>query len=263
MGLVDLSRAVPAQCAALGESEEDERVGVDPDISPLPLRGGSFTLMVAPLAELGRPDFFRRLAAKIQQAPSFFGGAPVVLDLTGTSGGDIDHFRDLATGLRAAHLVPLGVTNGDDDQHRAAARAGLAVFPGWRREAPARERASERPQAAAEEPAPRTSLVVDRPVRSGQHIYARGSDLIVLGAVSDGAELLADGHIHVYGTLRGRALAGVGGDEEVRIFCRRMEAQLVSIAGVYRVAEDMAAQAVGRPAQIYLRGDALLIDTME
>lgn len=101
--------------------------------------------------------------------------------------------------------------------------------------------------------------VVDRPVRSGQQIYARGGDLLVTGAVSAGAELLADGHIHVLGPLRGRALAGVRGLETARIFCRRLDAELLSIAGHYRVAEDIAESERGENRLVTLAGESLKI----
>ena len=100
------------------------------------------------------------------------------------------------------------------------------------------------------------TLVIDQPVRSGQQIYSRG-DLIVLAPVSTGAELLAEGHIHVYNTLRGRALAGVRGDQSARIFCQKLDAELVSIAGIYRVAEDLPEQHRKQAVHITLDGDAM------
>jgi septum site-determining protein MinC len=96
-------------------------------------------------------------------------------------------------------------------------------------------------------------------VRSGQQIYARGGDLIVLGAVSAGAEVLADGHIHIHGTLRGRALAGVRGLESARIFCRRLDAELVSIAGHYRIAEDILDRERGENRLVTLAGETIQI----
>jgi septum site-determining protein MinC len=109
-------------------------------------------------------------------------------------------------------------------------------------------------------PPPRASMLVTEPIRSGRQIYAAGCDLIVVGPVSPGAELLADGSIHVYGTLRGRALAGVSGDQNARIFCQSLEAELVSIAGLYRVSEDMDKEIRRRHVQIYLNNGFLHID---
>src|SRR5205823_3474714 len=104
-----------------------------------------------------------------------------------------------------------------------------------------------------------TARLVNEPVRSGTQIYARGTDLVVTASVSPGAELVADGNIHVYGTLRGRALAGASGDAAARIFCSRLEAELVSIAGRYLVSEQLPAEHRGFPVQIALVEDALTI----
>ncbi len=104
--------------------------------------------------------------------------------------------------------------------------------------------------------------LVTEPIRSGRQVYAREGDLVVLTTVSAGAELLADGHIHVYGALRGRALAGVAGDASARIFCRSLQAELVSIAGHWLVREDMDDHLIGRAVQIFLKGDLLVIEPM-
>ena len=107
------------------------------------------------------------------------------------------------------------------------------------------------------------TMVVDRPLRSGQRVYARGGDLVVLTTVSFGAEIIADGHIHVYGPLRGRAMAGARGDTTARIFTTAMEAQLVSVAGIYRTSEQpLPATVQGRPAQVRLDGERLLIEPL-
>lgn len=106
------------------------------------------------------------------------------------------------------------------------------------------------------------TLVIDRPLRSGQRIYAKG-DLVVLGAVSNGAEVIAEGNIHIYAPLRGRALAGVHGNHDARIFCTSLEAELISIAGIYRTAEvPLAAEVKGKPAQIRLDEERLLIEPL-
>jgi len=104
--------------------------------------------------------------------------------------------------------------------------------------------------------------VVSTPVRSGQQIYARGGDLVVLAPVSAGAEVLADGHLHVYGALRGRALAGVQGDREARIFCQQLGAELLSIAGSYMVSERLPPEMMGRAVQVRLDGEHLRIEAL-
>jgi septum site-determining protein MinC len=127
------------------------------------------------------------------------------------------------------------------------------------------------PQAQAQEPPreaatgrPAPTMVIDRPLRSGQRVYARGGDLVVLGVVSHGAEVIADGNIHVYGPLRGRAIAGATGDIEARIFAVAMEPELISIAGTYRTTDKPLADTVrGKPAQARLDGDKMLIEPLK
>ena len=125
------------------------------------------------------------------------------------------------------------------------------------------------PAAAAAVPAPGqlSALIVDKPMRSGQQIYARGRDLVVLAMVSPGAEVIADGHIHVYGPLRGKAIAGARGNTDARIFALALEAQLLSIAGIYRTGENPLPDKVqGKPAQVRLvataDGDKLMMDAI-
>jgi septum site-determining protein MinC len=174
-----------------------------------------------------------------------------VLDLRGvenlTEASEFDTIREK---LRSLTLTLVGVQNAQPAQLEAATGAGLASFApnaaGQPRSAP----------AAAPPPAPKTRLITE-PVRSGTQIYARGGDLVVTAAVSPGAELVADGNIHVYGALRGRALAGASGDSSARIFCTRLEAELVSIAGRYLVSEQLPAQS--GPVQIALVDDQLTI----
>lgn len=106
------------------------------------------------------------------------------------------------------------------------------------------------------------SRMITRPVRSGQRVYAPVGDLVILSQVSSGAEVLAAGNIHVYGALRGRALAGVKGNRECRIFCHDLQAELVSVAGNYRISEHIEDSKRGKPVQIYLKDDALIIDEL-
>lgn len=152
----------------------------------------------------------------------------------------------------------------DSDMAEVASRYGLAYVRGG---LPARssQTASE-PQAKPVEttPAPAPSaMIVDRPVRAGQQIYARGCDLVVLAMVSAGAEVIADGNIHVYAPLRGRALAGARGNTSARIFVRSMEAELVSIAGVYRTIEQALPESIkGKPTQIQLENERLVMTAL-
>ncbi len=119
------------------------------------------------------------------------------------------------------------------------------------------------PQEAAEPSVPSGTVpakVVKQTIRSGRQIYARGGDLIIIGSVSAGAEVLADGNIHVYGTLRGRAMAGVQGDQSAAIFCHSLQSELVSIAGIYLLSEDIPEDKIGTPVQVYMHNERLEMD---
>jgi septum site-determining protein MinC len=111
--------------------------------------------------------------------------------------------------------------------------------------------------------APLGALVIHKPLRSGQQIYARGRDLVVLAMVNAGAEIIADGHIHVYAPLRGKAIAGARGNTDARIFALSLEAELISIAGIYRTSENpLPANVLGKPTQVRLEGEKLVMDAL-
>jgi septum site-determining protein MinC len=216
------------------------------------VQGALFTVMVVRAAMLRDPVFERELAQQIERSPRFFQNAPVVLDLRGVENfTETDEFETLKTKLRELTLSLVGVQNAQPAQLEAAAVAELASFP------PTGSNPTRTIEAAA--PAAPKARLVTEPVRSGTQIYARGGDLIVTAAVSPGAELVADGNIHVYGVLRGRALAGAAGDGAARIFCTRLEAELVSIAGHYLVSEQLPADMQGFPVQIALVDEQLTI----
>jgi septum site-determining protein MinC len=218
------------------------------------VQGALFTVMVLRAAALRDPAFEHELQQQIGRSPRFFQNAPVVLDLRGAGNlTEAGEFETIRSDLKELTLTLVGVQNAQPAQLEAAAAAGLASF------APTSGGGQPRAAAAAPPPpAPRTRLVTE-PVRSGTQIYARGGDLIVTAPVSAGAELVADGNIHVYGVLRGRALAGAGGDGAARIFCARLEAELVSIAGRYLVSEHLPAGLQNAPVQIALVDDQLTI----
>jgi septum site-determining protein MinC len=217
------------------------------------VQGALFTVMVVRAAMLRDSTFETELGQQIERSPRFFQNAPVVLDLRGVENlTEASEFEDIKEKLRVLTLTLVGVQNAQPAQLEAATAAGLASF------APTSGGGQARPGAAAVPPAPKARLVTE-PVRSGTQIYARGSDLIITAAVSPGAELVADGNIHVYGVLRGRALAGASGDEAARIFCTRLEAELVSIAGRYMVSEQLPAGVQSTPVQIALVDDQLTI----
>lgn len=175
-----------------------------------------------------------QLVEAISRAPNFFIGSPVLVDLEKVNSlGSMDFVR-IKKILIANGLAPIGVRGGSEEQIIEAATAGLPqVNIGKSAFSDNSKKKTEEKEATS------TTKLITTPIRSGMQVYARGGDLIVVAHVSPGAELLADGHIHVYGALRGRALAGVQGNTDARIFCNTLEAELVSIAGFYLTKEDM------------------------
>jgi septum site-determining protein MinC len=228
-----------------------------------------FTVMVVRIDDPYDPELDRELGEQVARSPNFFADAPVVLDLSGSmSCTSVADYVALKTVLRRHRLIPVGVQSASAIQLRAAAAVDLAPFAsasgGSRRNA---ERAAAATAAVAPRPAApvgnghgggRTKLVT-QPVRSGTQIYARGADLVVVAPVSAGAEVIADGHVHVYGTLRGRAIAGAAGDAEARIFVQRLEAELICIAGRYLVSEAIGPEHLNKPVQVSLVEDHLEI----
>ncbi|WP_165831486.1 septum site-determining protein MinC [Abyssibacter profundi] len=192
------------------------------------------------------------IEAEVTRAPKLFSGLPVLID---PNGHRID-LPAIADAARTQGLVPVAVVEADEDTAAAARGIGLGVLQ--RGALDAANGTSNRPRSE-DRPAAR---IVDQPVRSGQQLYARGTDLIIRAAVSPGAEVLADGSIHVYGALRGRALAGCRGEESARIFCQSLEAELVAIAGNYLVAEDMASEHRKQPSMVRLSDEKLTIETL-
>lgn len=236
------------------------------DSPALEIKGSMFTLPVLRLQSINMELIAKDLSQRLAQHLRFFEHAPVVIELDHLD--DQDNSLDLpalCALLRQAHLVPVGVRQANPEQAKAAIAAGLAVLKGGGSVSPRSETITPVNQAkvataptkqaetASSKPEAVPAMVVRQPVRSGQQIYARGGDLIVLAAVNAGAEVIADGNIHVYAPLRGRALAGVQGDTSASIFTQSMEAELVAIAGNYQVFEDGQAKDIySRAVRIFL-----------
>ncbi|PZQ47151.1 MAG: septum site-determining protein MinC [Rhodovulum sulfidophilum] len=246
---------------------------------PLQVRGRSFTAVVIKLTGPADATFYGAIESLMRQAPHFFVNAPLVIDLAEAPElREKSDFIKLVRDMRARRLSVIGVQNGTADQDIAAFGAGLVCLQGGRdapverggRQAQAEPSA---PVAAApapvaakpepEAPAEQATLVITEPVRSGQRIFADRGDLVVLAAVSSGAELIAHGNIHVYGPLRGRALAGVNGDKTARIFCQSLEAELVAIAGLYRASDDLDPSVRRGRVQAFLRDDTLCFEPLK
>ena len=225
------------------------------DSAPFELKGSLFTLTVLHLRRMDREAIDFYLAEKVKQAPGFFQNAPVVIDLETLAADTPVDFKALHDLLRAHGLIPVGVRHASPERQVAAVLAGLPIMPEARTAVAAKK-------TDIPEPTSRRNKLITQPVRSGQQIYAADGDLVLLGPVSAGAEVLADGNIHIYGPLRGRALAGVKGDTRARIFCQQLAAELVSIAGQYRVIEQLDAAVRGQAVQIYLSENRLIIEPL-
>ena len=238
------------------------------------LKSASLPVVAVVLKTTDAALFAADLADRVADAPGFFDNDPVLIDLAPVREAEepID-FAAIVALLRSHSTLPVAVRGGNAAQMEAARAAGLAAAPDAppaRAEAPAalaevREVVREvEVEVVREVPvAGPGTMVIDKPLRSGQQVYARGGDLVVMAVVSFGAEVIADGNIHVYAPLRGRAIAGARGNTEARIFSTCMEPQLVSIAGIYRTTETALPEEVaGKPAQVRLDGEKLLIEPL-
>ena len=217
---------------------------------------------------------------RVERAPNLFARAAVVLDFGGLSKvPSLDEARALVDGLREAGVLPVALAYGTKEVEALSQRLGLPLLAKFRAQyertdgnvaqppAPVRaETAAATPAAVA--PAPplanvQPGLMQPTPVRSGQQVYAENRDLTCLAAVGAGAEVIADGSIHIYGALRGRALAGAQGNEGARIFCREFHAELVAVAGQYKVLEDIPKELRGKPVQVWLEGGQLKLAALD
>jgi septum site-determining protein MinC len=223
----------------------------------LEIKSGAVNLPILKLLSADMEQVESQLRDKIDQAPDFFRNAPMAIDLYDLAEREADiDFTYLAQAMRSLDLIPVGIGGGGVRHYQSAQAVGLSQLTFARHETPPASKEAK-PKLQPEEA---TTKIVDTPVRSGQRIYAAGGDLVVLSAVSAGAEVMADGNIHVYGALRGRALAGVQGRLASRIFCHDLQAELVAIGGNYKVSENIDDSVRGVPVQIYLKDNALIIE---
>ena len=217
---------------------------------------------------------------RVQRAPNLFTRAAVILDFGGLNQAPSQaSAQALVDGLRSAGVLPVALAYGTKEIEALSQQLGLPLLAKFRAQY---ERADAAPSTVAPpqsapphaaeppQPAPATAaataspgLIQTTPVRSGQQVYAEQRDLTVLTTVGAGAEVLADGSIHIYGALRGRALAGAQGNVEARIFCREFHAELVSVAGQYKVLEDIPAELRGKPVQVWLEHGQIKLVAMD
>lgn len=253
----------------------------------LKLKASLLPMTVLELHNYNVETIDHELRDKTRQAPDFFENLPVIIDLEKLDPDALIPFRDLVAQCLSFSIKVVAIRGGHPSQQLAAKEAGLGVLA-KQKDRPVEaistdstastentnttesnianknaNQATETVEVIKEvvttvvENKIQQSKVVHQPIRSGQQVYAADGDLIILSSVSAGAEILADGNIHVYGALRGRALAGVKGNTKARIFCQSLEAELVSIAGQYKISEDMDKTQLKTPTQIYLDNDTL------
>jgi septum site-determining protein MinC len=237
------------------------------------IKSAQFPLVALLLRSTDTAQLQQDLLARFGDVPDFFDQDPLLIDLSAIKDRDtVPEFDYLLPLLRDRRLRPLAFKGGNAQQREAALACGLVAGEDadWTRTQAVA--ASPVPDAPELQPASMASgqtlaMVVDKPLRSGQQVYARGRDLVVLAMVNAGAEVIADGHIHVYAPLRGKAIAGARGNTGARIFASTLEAELISIAGVYRTSDVPLPDNVrGKPAQVRLyssaEGDKLLIEPL-
>ncbi|CAD7491159.1 septum site-determining protein MinC [Aeromonas dhakensis] len=229
------------------------------------LKGTTFTISVLHISD-GKPERIRQLlAAKVAQAPQFFNCAPLVINVERLT--EIPDFEQLKELVESEDFVLVGITGAQNEAMKTAAKAaGLAVM------------ASGKSRKAEPQPEPAPAPIVETkpvpapviaskvhvgPVRSGQQLYAAGTSLVVLGSVSPGAEVIADDSIHIYGTLRGRAIAGAKGNPQARIYCQQLQAELLSIAGTFQLSDALPAGLIQQPVHVRLDNEQLRIDRIK
>ena len=220
---------------------------------------------------------------RVQRAPALFGRAAVIVDFGGLASlPSLDDARTLLAALREAGVIPVALAYGTSENDTFAGKLDLPTLAKFRAqyERAGGEAASPAPKAAPATAAPEAhqttapapvavpiaaepGMVLTTPVRSGQQVYAEQRDLTVVGTVGAGAEVMADGSVHIYGSLRGRALAGAQGNTQARIFCREFHAELVAVAGHYIVADEAPAHLIGKSVQVWLDNETLRIAALD
>ncbi|MXN78454.1 septum site-determining protein MinC [Burkholderia sp. 4701] len=244
------------------------------------LRSGSVDTLLFTVKTTDLDALRTELVKRFEATPEFFADDVVAIDVRRLAEGERVALADIRQMLSDVRMRPVGVVA--LAAQGWAGEAGLPLLEARDRRAPsgkaagdadpapAVDEAAAQVQAAAAEPEPAPAvvpaggqtLVIDKPLRSGQQVYAKG-DLVVLAPVSHGAEIIAEGNIHIYAPLRGRALAGVHGNHDARIFCTCLEPELISIAGIYRTTENpLPADVLGKPVQIRLEEEKLMIEPL-
>ncbi len=250
---------------------------VDKTQAPIDIRFGQLGVLQLRLRTLDPGVILDELSGRFSSAPQFFRRAAVCIDLlTVKPFPDLDALRAIISAVTRTGMIPIGLAGEAAAVEPLAVALNLPVLsalrtqtrpgpvlepvqpePHARTEAEVEVASPEPPATDATETRDGMALLHTQMVRSGQRLYARNRDLIVSAGVASGSEVMADGCVHVYGSLRGRALAGTRGDASARIFCQEFHAELVSIAGVFRIFETIPADLSGKPVQVWLDGEKL------
>lgn len=224
------------------------------------LKGRLYTLTVVHIFNTDLALFTEQLAEVVKKAPRLFENTPVIMDCSTLLDVSFDLLA-FCQRLRQFGMCPVAIQGGSKSLTDLALELGLPQLHASSQHD--KLLMDSKPDVAtiqAPDESHKATVMVTSPVRSGQQVVSKDGDLIVTSSVSHGAELLAEGHIHVYGTLRGRALAGITGDKSARIFCQSLEAELVAIAGVYSLSDAMKPMA--GPCQIFLQDDRIHIEPL-
>lgn len=221
------------------------------------LKADMVALTVIELQSVSLEEIATELKATIARAPRFFDKAPILIDVRDVNANALS-LKDLTALFKELGVLPVGIRGLSEQQQALAIELGL---PSLQSQSSVETKFSQAKSEASK--LKRSARVITKAVRSGTKIYAKEQDLIIIGPVNVGAECIADGNIHVYGPLRGRALAGATGDTEARIFCHVLEAELIAIAGHYLVRENLQLpETHSGMVQIYLNDNKLSIESI-
>lgn len=224
-------------------------------MSTIEFKGTSFTAFIAHILSENTEQLIRDLSVWVGKAPELFNATPIIIQPSPLCAFSVTSLSLVIHKLRQTGCIPVGLITSDAEMILIARECGLSVVNKdlHRAKAPKLQ-----PQSATQNAA----QVMNHTIRSGQQIYAKNRDLIVVGSVNHGAEVIADGHIHVYGSLLGKALAGAGGGEDVSIFAQRFKPQMVAIAGYYKILEELPAAVIQQSVQASLVNNQLSFSTI-
>lgn len=240
-------------------SNDTKRTSYNPPA--LEFKSSTFSVPVLVLSSDDLILIEQQLQAKIRLAPEFFKNSPLVLDVQEINKQNIEIDIVGVVGLiKKLGLLPIGIRGGNALQNEKMLGLGIPVHSihTSTTTVEAKKPIPQVPEPETKDLLQTGTTLITHPIRSGQRVYAAG-DLVIVAPVSPGTEILAEGNIHVYGALRGRALAGVQGNTEARIFCNDLQAELISIAGNYKISEDLSQNVRNKPVQIYLDKHTLVI----